>query len=178
MPKIIPNIRSRILQSARRQLAEGGYPSLSLRGVAKDCGIALGTTYHYFQNKQDLAIEVLREDWNNEVIAEIQIDPSTMAPENVSVKFYSLLGKFCSKYNHVLLYHRSSDDMLEAVRVEQRAIVNDTVSFYRLYLSQYQIQETDAMLDALAETSVHFAFIHTEESVFRQFAKIYLQSKQ
>ena len=102
MPKIIPNIRSRILQSARRQLAEGGYPSLSLRGVAKDCGIALGTTYHYFQNKQDLAIEVLREDWNNEVIAEIQIDPSTMAPEDVSVKFYSLLGKFCSKYNHAL----------------------------------------------------------------------------
>ena len=63
MPKIIEGAREKILVNARRRLFENGYQHLSLREVAKESGIATGTIYNYFANKDYLIANIMLEDW-------------------------------------------------------------------------------------------------------------------
>lgn len=63
MPKRIENLRETILCSAKTELLACGYDALNIRGVAKACGIAVGTLYNYFPSKDMLAAAVMLEDW-------------------------------------------------------------------------------------------------------------------
>lgn len=63
MPKIIEGARDKILANARMRLFENGYQHLSLREVAKESGIATGTIYNYFANKDYLIANIMLEDW-------------------------------------------------------------------------------------------------------------------
>ena len=63
MPKIIEGAREKILTNAKRRLFEKGYLHLSLREVAKESGIATGTIYNYFANKDELIANIMLEDW-------------------------------------------------------------------------------------------------------------------
>ena len=45
MPKIIENLEDRLIQEARRQIAESGYGATTIRSVAKGCGVGVGTVY-------------------------------------------------------------------------------------------------------------------------------------
>ena len=63
MPKIIEGAREKILANARQRLFENGYQHLSLREVARESGIATGTIYNYFANKDYLIANVMLEDW-------------------------------------------------------------------------------------------------------------------
>lgn len=63
MPKIIKDPEDRILQAARKRLLDSDLSSFSLRGVAADCGIAVGTIYNYFKDKESLMAAVMAQDW-------------------------------------------------------------------------------------------------------------------
>ena len=63
MPKIIKDPEERILQAARKRLLDSDLSSFSLRGVASDCGIAVGTIYNYFKDKESLMAAVMAQDW-------------------------------------------------------------------------------------------------------------------
>ena len=63
MPKIIKNPEDRILQAARKRLLDRELSSFSLRNVAADCGIAVGTIYNYFKDKESLMAAVMAQDW-------------------------------------------------------------------------------------------------------------------
>lgn len=72
---------SEILHAARDILVENGYPSLTMRKVAKRCGITVGNLSYYFPNKQallhdllDAVIQGYAEDWD-----QIMADP-TLSP--------------------------------------------------------------------------------------------------
>lgn len=63
MPKIIENIREALLIEAKRQIAERGYQNTTIRSVAKECGVAVGTVYNYFKSKDMLIASFILEDW-------------------------------------------------------------------------------------------------------------------
>lgn len=64
MPKVLDNPKERILKEARILLNENGYNSLSMRELAKNSNIALGTLYNYFKNKYDLVSNLFDSDWH------------------------------------------------------------------------------------------------------------------
>lgn len=64
MPKIIEGAKEAILKNAKQRLFEKGYLHLSLREVAKLSGIATGTIYNYFENKDSLIASIMSEDWD------------------------------------------------------------------------------------------------------------------
>jgi AcrR family transcriptional regulator len=59
--------RERIVAAALDQLAEGGYASASVAGVARRAGVATGTVYRHFPSKGDLFAEVFRRASQREV---------------------------------------------------------------------------------------------------------------
>ena len=63
MPKIIENIRERLLEEAKRQVREQGYSSMTIRSVATACGVGTGTVYNYFPSKDMLVASFMLEDW-------------------------------------------------------------------------------------------------------------------
>ena len=65
MPKILPdNIKEKILVSTRLLVLEHGYNKISIRDIARSCGIASGTFYNYFKSKQAVLSALLSDDWN------------------------------------------------------------------------------------------------------------------
>ena len=63
MPKIIENVREQLLQEAKRQINERGYESTTMRSVAQECGIAVGTVYNYYKSKDMLIASYILRDW-------------------------------------------------------------------------------------------------------------------
>ena len=63
MPKIIENVKDRLMQEARRQIEESGYGAVTIRSIAKGCGVGVGTVYNYFPSKEALIATHLLEDW-------------------------------------------------------------------------------------------------------------------
>ena len=51
--------RKRILAKAKEVIAKNGYAGASIKEIAKKAGVAQGTPYLYFKNKEDLFIELL-----------------------------------------------------------------------------------------------------------------------
>lgn len=64
MPKIIENLRSKLIEEAKKQITELGYASMTVRSVARGCGVGIGTVYNYFPSKDALVAAYLLEDWN------------------------------------------------------------------------------------------------------------------
>ena len=71
MPKIIENLKDRLLAEARQQLEQGGYEAVTIRSIAKGCSVGVGTVYNYFPSKEALIATHLLEDWKC-CVAEIQ----------------------------------------------------------------------------------------------------------
>ena len=51
MPKIIENLREKLVREAQYQVEERGYSALTIRSVANACGVGVGTVYNYFASK-------------------------------------------------------------------------------------------------------------------------------
>ena len=54
MPKIIPELRDKLLLAARKRLVQDESHDFSTRQLAADCGIAAGTVFNYFPTKESL----------------------------------------------------------------------------------------------------------------------------
>lgn len=68
MPKQIDNLEEKILSKGRELLISEGYSAFSMRRLAKECNIAVGTIYNYVENKDDLAFKIALSDWQKSVI--------------------------------------------------------------------------------------------------------------
>lgn len=57
--------RETILATCRDLLASRGLESISMRGVARACGVALGSIYYYFPSKNDLVLATIESVWQD-----------------------------------------------------------------------------------------------------------------
>ena len=63
MPKIIENLPQRLAEEARRQISESGFSAMTIRSVAKGCGVGVGTVYNYYPSKEALVASFMLDDW-------------------------------------------------------------------------------------------------------------------
>ena len=64
MPKVIENVRERIIEEAKKEIAEIGYEGMTIRGIAKELGIGVGTLYNYFESKEEVVSAYMLEEWH------------------------------------------------------------------------------------------------------------------
>lgn len=63
MPKVgMEKIRKEeVISATKRCLAKNGFANLSVKAIAQEAGLSTGIIYHYFKNKEDLLLNVIRE---------------------------------------------------------------------------------------------------------------------
>ncbi len=101
MPKIIDEARDNILRTTRRILLQQGYAGVSVRSIAAECGIAVGTIYNYFSNKETLIAHSILQDW---VAALAEMDDAVAAaasPAQGVVGMYAAIVRFADVYREL-----------------------------------------------------------------------------
>ena len=65
MPDKIENAREILLTHGKTMLLQSGYSGLRVRDLTRRCGMASGTFYCYFQNKDDLVFQLMDLGWKS-----------------------------------------------------------------------------------------------------------------
>jgi AcrR family transcriptional regulator len=96
MPKIIKNIRERLLAEAQKQITRNGYAKTTVRSVAEGCGLGVGTVYNYFKSKDHLIATFVAEDWPA-LLENLQNKP-LQGNRATLQRIYDALEAFSEKY--------------------------------------------------------------------------------
>lgn len=176
MPKIIENLKETIILESRKLLANKGYDDFNIREIAKNCNIALGTFYNYFPTKDELVIEIVREDWReiSNLVEKLMITDESFKEK--MRKIYLAVGQFISSYISIFMemsmikkpsYNHESPDRFqllynklgELIDIERaKGHINSPLSSYNLaqlimsnliYLNKNQYISFDELFDHL-----------------------------
>jgi AcrR family transcriptional regulator len=102
MPKIIENLEARLIQEARRQIADAGYGATTIRSVAKGCGVGVGTVYNYFPSKEALVANFMLSDWKECMSVAEAVSTYSEAPRAVCLCLYDQLQLFVQRNQAIL----------------------------------------------------------------------------
>jgi AcrR family transcriptional regulator len=101
MPKIIENLKDRLIAEAEKQIEESGYGAVTIRSVAKACGVGVGTVYNYFPSKETLIATHLLVDWKMCVDTITRTAESATDPKPVLQCVYRQLVDFADRHQAI-----------------------------------------------------------------------------
>lgn len=67
MPKIIKNVKDKIIYSATKRFETLEYDKVDMKSIALDANIAVGTLYNYYSNKKDIFNAVFDNSWEETI---------------------------------------------------------------------------------------------------------------
>lgn len=131
MPKIIENVKENLILEGRKTLLEKNYKELNIRDVAKNCGIAIGTFYNYFPNKEEFVSEIFRDDWRSTIALAESLKASEEPLREKIRKIYSSMQGFVDRYLTVFYeiamlkgYERKRDYDMKDIYVKLEEIIS------------------------------------------------------
>ena len=101
MPKIIENLPQRLAEEARRQIEQSGFSAMTIRSVAKGCGVGVGTVYNYYSSKEALVATFMLSDWKACVAAIQSCADGSETLEPVLLTVYEKLRLFMEEYDPI-----------------------------------------------------------------------------
>ncbi len=101
MPKIIENLKDRLIAEAEKQIEESGYGAVTIRSIAKGCGVGVGTVYNYFPSKDALIATHLLEDWQGCLEAIQATTDRSEAPRPAVQCIYDQLVGFACRHQAI-----------------------------------------------------------------------------
>ncbi len=146
--------RETILATCRDLLASRGLESISMRGVARACGIALGSIYYYFPSKNDLVLATIESVWQD-IFSLDQGEPGPSDFKNYIERCFNHLKAGIKKYPNFFTIHSLSFSANDKNRARA------SMEHYRAHIKEAM----KAVLEAdnrVAKTAFNEAF--TEEA--------------
>ena len=101
MPKIIENLESKLIAEAQKQIEQSGYGSLTIRSVAKACGVGVGTVYNYFPSKDALLATYLLRDWQACIAVIDDVSRQSDSPEPVIRCIFDQLLSYAKRHQAI-----------------------------------------------------------------------------
>lgn len=157
MPKIIEHLRTDLLLCARNILQKEGYEALTIRRVATECNIAVGTTYNYFPSKDVLAATVMLEDWQaslQQLRLRCQNAPSVLHGLRM---VYDSIMDFVVLYEMVWNQYSVHAGAMPFVRARHKQLIGQLEAEIELLLDQFDCLFYSRLPAFLAESLLNAA---------------------
>ncbi|RXJ02754.1 TetR/AcrR family transcriptional regulator [Anaerobacillus alkaliphilus] len=79
-----PIRRQQIIEAAKQCIVAKGLPHFSIKDIAKEAKLSTGVIYHYFENKDDLLVDVLKSSFSEtEQLVQKNVDQATSYHEKI-----------------------------------------------------------------------------------------------
>lgn len=101
MPKIIENVRGTLIEETKNQIIVNGYENVTIRSIAKGCGLGLGTFYNYFKSKDILIATFLLDDWKTRIAQISEKHANEADPMLVVRALYTEVCDFIKVYSNI-----------------------------------------------------------------------------
>lgn len=146
MSRVIENPRELILNEARKILNNEGYKSISIRRIAKECDIAVGTIYNYFPTKKELIVEMMSCFWNDCFYCVNNIVKSNGDFYTKLKSIYNNLSDFIKRFKAIWLNDDiySSPDYIESGLERQNIYINKLISIIEDLLKEKVLSHKDS----------------------------------
>lgn len=96
-----------ILEACKKIVIEKGLNAVSMRTVAKECHVAVGSIYNYYNSKEDLIISTIESIWT-EIIQDIDLDYQTNSFIDYLSQLFDQIHDGCQKYPQFFTIHALS----------------------------------------------------------------------
>ena len=164
MPKIIENLRHDLLVCGRKILQEEGCDGLTMRRVAKNCGIALGTIYNYYPSKEVLMASIMLEDWQNALQYLHSRCAGAESPLQCMRLVYNCVADFSAVYEKVWTQYSVPSSLLPFIRSPHRLLISQLEAeiepvlerFDCLFCSQLPVFLAETLLSAATNPDASF----------------------
>lgn len=93
-----------ILQICRGIAATQGFGKITMRAIAQECGIALGTLYNYYPNKDDLLIAAVKSIWE-EIFPEDKGARPALSFPDYAARLFACARNGTTQYPNFLTVH-------------------------------------------------------------------------
>lgn len=168
MPKIIQNIDSKIYNSTLKLLENHNYQSLNMKLIAQEAGIAVGTLYNYYQNKEELFLDVFQKSWQK------TFSHLDKILKNNSEEKDLLLKLVISLYDEIYQRKGIGTEIIKAEIFNEEAILeikakirNKFKQALKLLKANKEIELTKEvelrLIDTIILTTVHLATDYSEQ---------------
>ncbi|KGY10930.1 TetR family transcriptional regulator [Vibrio tubiashii] len=122
--------RQKIIDAAEKLIAESGFHGLSMHKIAREAGVAAGTIYRYFSDKEDLLLQVrLAVVERNAGLIQQGVDDSMNLKERFRKMWLNIFE--LSGSNIINLKNRAQYDSLPCVRSHETKEIERKM-FYKL----------------------------------------------
>lgn len=171
--------RNALLASAFKEFSSGDFEATTAKSIADRAGVATGTFYQYFHNKDDVLLEITRRRFE-ELHAHIQVPDADLKEAPIRNQTGSLQPVFRQALgflydfhqdeaglHDVLEYRRRVDPALAKLMDEGEAVLMERV---RAFVARYvrdQIETTAFCLFSMAEGVVHRHVFQGHQAVSR-----------
>ncbi|KEO81563.1 TetR/AcrR family transcriptional regulator [Tumebacillus flagellatus] len=173
----ITDKRELILQSAARAFGTKGFHDSKVEQIAAEAGVAKGTVYLYFKDKQTLLFEVIhyfREKYMRELLAATEPHESArdkiLAYTKFHIKQFPQMVRFHKLNMEQLTQMHKDREVLTRMRDEQNRNLRELAAIIQHGINRCEFRAVDPIDAALIcwgamQSSVHWAMINEIEDI-------------
>lgn len=165
MPKIIENLDEEIAKTALELFKDNPYQNVSMREIASEIGIAVGTLYNYYPNKWELYINVFEESWRETY--QILKNNCQQLDEDYLINYLKVLNEEMRKKKFIVreLFRYIMND-LEIGEKEQKE------KFNRIRFPKVLINQIYELFAAVLEKEFEIKLEKEDEDLYRLFTMV------
>lgn len=152
-------IKKRVLQAAKESFYEKGFSKTPITEIMKKAGIANGTLYHFFKNKEDILLHLTQEMIDMTILVADGISMDTRNPwMNVYIEIAMQFSLVLYHPNIAEMYLIAHESALISKEVSKR-IHERTLFFFKHTLND--VRDDDLYTITLAVKGLIHSFIQT-----------------
>ena len=168
MRKKEANIRERITKNALKIFAQKGYFRATVDDIAHATGVAKGTVYLYFKDKQDLYIATIDEHFSRAIAALAAIQAKTTTPsekmEDIATNFIDYIKHLRTTYmlftfENINLKGKTLKQMHTVIEPKINTMIEIISNIIRDGIQNNEFRKVDPKIAA-------FYFISTVRTIF------------
>lgn len=152
MPKQIVDVKNKLFHTAKHILQTEGYAALSMRKVAKECSIAVGTVYNYVKSKDDLVALVIMEDWTRALAGMGRASEESADVADGMCGIYRALTAFIEEYQDIWAQYSQTGGSSNAIASHHLMLRGQIAAQIQRLLEQCGQTQLSALAPLLAET--------------------------